>query len=103
MKSICLPFLRIAALFQTHLYNDHFPSVVADDIENEYNYLCSYLAIHSSENKTGVIYPYYSCINPKYLVETWLIEISRFAESSIHTTKVSLFIVVYLYINLLIL
>lgn len=81
----------MAALVQTHLYSDNFPSVIADDIENEYAYLCNFLGLHSFIENKSILNPHFTCNNQKILVETWLIEFTRFAESSVHSAKVIIF------------
>ncbi|RWS04809.1 E3 ubiquitin-protein ligase UBR3-like protein [Dinothrombium tinctorium] len=80
VKNICIPFLRIAALLQTHLYKDHFPNTIADDTENEYSILCNYLCIQGSKKSnlgSDLIFPCW-IKNELSPIKTWCSEFSSF-------------------------
>ncbi|RWS23952.1 E3 ubiquitin-protein ligase UBR3-like protein [Leptotrombidium deliense] len=85
VKSICTPFLRIAALLQSHLYKDHFPSTIADDVENEYSILCSYLGVQSCkkiDSETDLLLPTWVS-NEIVLIKTWCHDFSNFVVKSV--------------------
>lgn len=72
--------MRIAALLQSYLYKDYFPNTIADDKDNEFSILASFLAIHSTDDNLFSLN--WCCKQPLLLIKTWCHEYTNLVEKS---------------------
>lgn len=82
VKIFCLPFMRLAALFQSHLYNETFPANATDDNDDTFSILNSFLELKND----GV--PSWLSSEPLTLIDSWIADYCEFFKKSIISAKV---------------
>lgn len=85
VQNLCLPFLRIAALLQSHLYNKE--SLHIQDEQEEFYKLCKYLNLIPS-SCIGAEFSPAQCLNwavdkPEDLIKTWCQDFINFVNKSV--------------------
>lgn len=84
-KKLCLPFLRIAALLQSHLYNEPFPMNIVEEKPQEFEILSSFLGLRSD----GI--PSWIVENPYSLIQTWIFNYSLLFKENFIIAGVTIF------------
>lgn len=85
IQSLCLPFLRIAALLQSHFFGEE--SINVPKPELEFGHLCKYLGL-ASQVLDASSFDSATCLNwavddPHLLIQTWCQEYISFVNKSV--------------------